>query len=161
MGESATFLKEYVYMWNQYNIFTASFKRLFEYLDRYYLKNSKHKSLSLTSIILYRNNVFAKYKVELVKAILDEIKKERESEITDRNLIKQAIDQFIYMGYDNEKVQIKRDDRGINWVGEKNLMLYDKEFEAPLINETVRFYSKKAELWSQNCSCYEYILKVG
>ena len=88
VGESFNFLKEYVFMWNQYNIFTASFKRLFEYLDRYYLKNSKHKSLSLTSIILYRNSVFSKYKVELVKAILDEIKKERESEITDRNLIK-------------------------------------------------------------------------
>jgi len=55
--------------------------------------------------------------------------------MVDQNLIKSSINQFIYMGYE-KKIIIKKIDNDISWNGEKNLILYDKEFEAPLKEAT-------------------------
>lgn len=64
------------------------------------------------------------------------------------------------MGYE-KKIMIKKVDNEINWMGEKNLILYDKEFEIPLKEATQKFYAKKADEWSENFSCHEYILKIA
>lgn len=51
------------------------------------------------------------------------------------------------MGYE-KKIMIKKIENEILWMGEKNLILYDKEFEAPLKDVTQKFYEKKAAIWS-------------
>ena len=43
-GESAEFLAEYVKQWNQYTLYTFSVIKMFNYLDRYYLKNCQNDS---------------------------------------------------------------------------------------------------------------------
>lgn len=42
VGDSAALLKDYVFQWKQFNLFTCSMKKMFDYLDRYYLKNGNH-----------------------------------------------------------------------------------------------------------------------
>lgn len=64
------------------------------------------------------------------------------------------------MGYE-KKITVKKVDTEISWTGEINLMLYDKEFEGPLKDATRKFFLNKAEIWSENDSCHEYILKVA
>jgi hypothetical protein len=97
---------------------------------------------------------------EFNQAILKEIQKERESEITDKELIKNAIQIFITMGYET-KIKLMKEGDVIRWHGERNLKLYDSKFEEQLKIETQKFYSHKANEWSQNFSCYEYIIKVS
>jgi hypothetical protein len=108
----------------------------------------------------FKERVFDKRKKEFTGAILQEIYKNRENEIVDQNLIKDAINQFIYMGYE-KKITVKKVDNEISWTGEINLMLYDKEFEVPLKDATRKYFMKKAEIWAENDSCHEYILKVA
>jgi hypothetical protein len=64
------------------------------------------------------------------------------------------------MGYE-KKIMIKKVENEILWMGEKNLILYDKEFEEPLKEATQRYFAKMADSWSQENSCYEYIIKVA
>ena len=102
-GDSREFLNEYVKQWKNYTIFTLSIIKMFNYLDRYYLKNgAEHPCTNLTHTALRynREKVFDKKIGELRRSILTEIRKDRQSELVDRDLIKDAILQFIYMGYE-------------------------------------------------------------
>ena len=40
MGDSYEFLIEYVNQWKKFTIFVMAMKKMFEYLDRYFLKNA-------------------------------------------------------------------------------------------------------------------------
>jgi len=85
---------------------------------------------------------------------MQEIQKDREDEFVNKDLIKDAIWQFIYMGFE-KKATIKKMEGGeFTWLGEKNLILYDQEFEAHLKNATTEFYRKKAEVWHGEKSAY-------
>lgn len=66
---------------------------MFNYLDRYYLKNGAEHLANLTDTALRynRERVFDKKMAELRRSILAEIKKDRENELADRDLIKEAI----------------------------------------------------------------------
>jgi hypothetical protein len=117
---------------------------MFDYLDRYYLKNSNMVSLTDTALELFRKNIFADRMVQIRRCILEEIEKDRQNEIIDKDLLKKAVLQFIYMAFEKRTV-IKREDGSMNpcqWTGEKNLMKYDSEFEAYLLKATTEFYKK-------------------
>jgi hypothetical protein len=85
VGDSRDLLEEYVDQWNKYTILTFSLKKMFDYLDRYYLKSGSERCQSLTDTALskFREIIFQKRKAEFVNAILQEIHKDRESEIVD------------------------------------------------------------------------------
>lgn len=67
------------------------------------------------------------------------------------------------MGYEGFKknINIKKVGNEVMWFGEKNLILYDREFETHLNEATQNFYRKKADQWSTDLSSHEYILKVS
>lgn len=50
-------------------------------------------------------------------------------EITDHEQIKTGIMQFIIMGYEKRINVYKGDNGSIEWKAEKNLAIYDKDFE--------------------------------
>lgn len=108
VGDSAGMLKEYVSLFKKFNIFTFSMKKMFDYLDRYYLKNGNNlEGLAQSALNLFKTLVFNIREQEFVNSILQEIHKERENEITDKELIREAIQQFIFMGFEN-KIAIKK-----------------------------------------------------
>ena len=49
---------------------------------------------------MYRDLVFKQSNMVLRNAILQEIKKDRDNDITDKDLIKEAIQQYLYMAFD-------------------------------------------------------------
>lgn len=100
--------------------------------------------------------------MQLRRQILMEIQKDRDNDLVDKDLIKDAIQQFLYMGF--EKLAEIRKPQGshtIQWFGEKNLEKYDTEFEKYLKESTTEFYRKSAELWRNTFSCEDYIRKVA
>lgn len=62
---------------------------------------------------------------------MDEIKKGRLGDSIDKELLKSCITLFVYMGY--QKASIKKDDNEFLWTGDKNLIMYEKEFETYLL----------------------------
>lgn len=147
INNSREFLVEYVQQWKQYSILVFAAKKMFDYLDRYYLKNGAERAQNLTETALgkFKDLVFQDKVGELRKSILEEIQKDRLNEIVDRDLIKDSIWQFMYMGFE-KKTTIKKVDMSgeIHWVGQKNLPFYDQNFEGFLLQSTNSFYMKKA-----------------
>ena len=99
-SDSKEFLSEYVAQWKNFSLFLFSMKKLMVYLDRYHLKTANQQSLTETSLIIFRKEIYTKKLVQLRRAILAEIQKDRDNELVDKDLIKEAIQQFLYMGFD-------------------------------------------------------------
>ena len=94
---------------------------------------------------MYRDKIFGKSLHKLRDAILIEIKKDREGEMVDQGLIKKAIMQFIYVGYEQKvNIQKMKDSNEFDWIGERSLRVYDDEFEAPLKAATSEFFKQNS-----------------
>lgn len=50
IGDSQEFLSEYMLQWKNFTIFSFSLKKMFDYLDRYYLKNGGPQNLTETAL---------------------------------------------------------------------------------------------------------------
>lgn len=130
VGDSKEYLTEYIAQWRNYTLFIHSLNKIMQYLDRFHLKNQGDQSLTETALNMFRDRIFKRKLAELRKCVLTEIKADREGEIVDFSLIKKSIDQFIYMGYVSKVIICKRGATSVHeWVGERNLMVYDRDFE--------------------------------
>lgn len=54
MGRSQEFLREYCDQWRKFALFVYCMKKIFEYLDRYHLKNAGASSLTDTALEFFR-----------------------------------------------------------------------------------------------------------
>ena len=161
VSDSKEFLSEYLLQWRNFTLFVHSLNKVMFYLDRFHLKNQGDKSLTATSLNMWRDRIFKRQLTTLRGSVLNEIRKDREGEMVDQVLIKNSIQQFIYMGYEEKVVINKRGGaQDLNWVGDRNLMVYDKDFEAHLKVATEEFYRTSSEKWRGMLSCFEYVLKV-
>jgi len=59
------------------------------------------------------------------------------------------------MGFINADI-IKQDDDYV-WKGDKNLNIYEKKFEEPLLQSTKEEFFKKSSLWMGSNNCPEYL----
>lgn len=66
-------LKEFMVQWNNYLLFAKWLTKVFNYLDRYFLKFSNADSTVLTALKTFKKYIFDQLKNELVQALLDEI----------------------------------------------------------------------------------------
>ena len=66
---------------------------MFDYLDRYFLKNGQERNPHLveTALIIFKEHVFLKEINEIRRSILNEIEKDRLDEMVEVDVIKGAI----------------------------------------------------------------------
>jgi hypothetical protein len=125
------------------------------------MKNQGGNTLAERALALYRDKIFKKHIDRLRSAILAEIEKDREGEMVDHDLVKKAIMQFIYVGFEQKVNIAKAKDRNeFLWTGEQNLHVYNKEFEAPLKAATSVFFRENSLQWRRTMTCHEYVTKV-
>ena len=83
--------------------------------------------------------------------------------IVNKDQIKTGVQQFIYMGYPLSKspVNVTKDAASnMEWKANKNLKIYNEDFEAQLMETTILFFREKGEQWLQSMSCNDYINKI-
>jgi len=91
----------------------------------------------------FHDIVFNAVKRDVRSAILELIRRERESEIIDRKLVKQVVEIFVEMG------------------GSRNsLEVYVTDFEDMLLSTTADFYSRESSKWAEEDSFPDYMCKA-
>ena len=90
-GDSKEFLTEYVKQWENFSLYLFCMKRLVVYLDRYHLKTANQQSLTETALNLWRTDVYKKKLSTLRRSILAEIKKDRQNDMVEKELIKSSV----------------------------------------------------------------------
>lgn len=65
------------------------------------------------------------------------------------------------MGYEHKVLIAKKGgSTDLDWLAERNLMVYDSQMERQLLEETTLYYKMMAQKWFKTVSCYEYVLDV-
>lgn len=64
-------LKEFVRQWQNYTILVHFMRKMFNYLDRYYLKNSNMQSLAMSALVFFKEKCFSQLTDRLTAAILN------------------------------------------------------------------------------------------
>ena len=148
----------FVKCWNNFAIFSKCCHRMFDYLDRYFLKNHNLALLGENSLKRFREKVHDAHRKDILAAVLDQIRRDRDGEDINLENLKTTLQAYVDMGLDKPKTQ--KIPSGIVWQGDKNLFVYESEFEAPLLEMTQVDYERKANLWNSQKNCPEYLMTV-
>lgn len=77
--------------WEAYIIYSKMMDRSFEYLNRYYLKNNSLQLIGDKCMSMFRDRVFRDRKGAITSAILAQIKRDREGEAIQKEVVKKSI----------------------------------------------------------------------
>lgn len=70
-------------------------RKMFNYLDRYYLKNSNMQSLAMSALVFFKEKCFNEVSEDLRVALLNQITKDRDGQFVAWDLLKNAIQAFV------------------------------------------------------------------
>ena len=134
--------------------------KIFNYLDRYYVKGAGVDSLFLSGIKLFKDEVFNSITDSLRTAILDEINNERNGSVIDADIIKESLNCFAQLGCNPTativKQKVDNQDR-LLWTGSPSLNVYKEEFEKIFLIDSLKYYKDKGQKWINATSCPEYL----
>ena len=134
-------LTELVTRWNNHKTMVRLMSRIFVYLDRYYVARHQAPGLREVGMACFRDEVYEEVKENARDAILALMQQEREGELVDRKLLREALEIFAQIGLGD-------------------MTNYEKDFEEHMLRDTAVFYKRKASEWLMMDSCPEYLKKA-
>jgi len=140
-SHDAFFLKNLVYRWKNHKLMTKWMKKIFNYLDRYYVVRYNLATLESVAIECFRNTVYKELNVKARKAVLMQMERDREGEIVDTDLLRDTLSIF-------------------QEIGMGNVDLYKTDFEVYMLESTGEYYQKCASTWIQEDSTPDYLKKA-
>jgi len=144
------FLREMAKRWKQCTYTVHGIKRMFNYLNRYHVPNSDGLlDLVQNGYKIWREEVFDTYHTAMRDGILAAIRREREQELVNRDLLTNNIHIFVGLGQ-----ELKQE------YANNQLKIYEDNFEKAFIEQTKQFYHLKSEDWRNVKSTPEYLIAV-
>ncbi|EFJ25647.1 hypothetical protein SELMODRAFT_173394 [Selaginella moellendorffii] len=134
-------LRELVQRWDNHKIMVRWLSRFFNYLDRYFIARRSLPALGEVGLMCFRDLVYQEMKNNVKDAVITLIDREREGEQIDRALLKNVLGIFVEIGMGSMEA-------------------YEADFEAPMLQDTAAYYSRKAASWIEEDSCPDYMLKA-
>ncbi|XP_022727597.1 cullin-1-like isoform X2 [Durio zibethinus] len=133
-------LRELVKRWTNHKVMVRWLSRFFNYLGRYFIARRSLPALNEVGLTCFRDLVYQEVHDKVRDAVIVLIDKEREGEQIDRALLKNVLDIFVEIG-----------------MGQ--MVRYEDDFEADMLEDTGAYYSRKASSWIEDDSCPDYMLK--
>lgn len=91
------------------------------------------KTLAMSALTFFKENCFQKLIEPLRNALISQISKDRDGEYVDWALLKKCIQIYVHMGFNN--ADIAKEEEDYVWRGDKNLAIYESEFEKHLLTK--------------------------
>jgi cullin 1 len=128
--------------WANHEVMVRWMQRFFQYLDRFYVEINSLTPLTDQGYKIFRQVIFVPLIQNITGAILENIRKEREEEFVDVDLVKKVIDIFLYLSNDRLSA---------------DTLNCKKYLEDELVQATRQFYQKRSQDLLQNASLSEYL----
>lgn len=142
ISNNEAFLGEVMRCWRNQNTLNQWVWKVFQYLDRFYVKFKEVPSLSESGSHIFKSMVYDIFVKDITTALLAMVEQERDGTIVlDQVLAKEVVGLFIA-------------------VGGKKLEVYQRDFEEPFLDATRAYYQRVSSAWAQECSTAEYLRKV-
>jgi len=129
--------------------------RMFDYLNRYYLKNQSLAALGITALNEFNQTFYKEVKETFRNEVLLNFTKDRNGDIVDTELVRDAVRCFVKQGLKEAKP-----DKGqpkFTWEGQRDTRFYEEEFETQFLHNLRDEYEAKAKLWVSSCNAPEYL----
>jgi len=139
-------LKELRRHWGNQVIMNKWMFKFFFYVDRFYVEHHNLPLLDEQGMRCFKECVFDHIKVDVTKALFNQINFEREGQTIDRILLKSCIEVYVRVGPGPTRTV--------------NLEVYELDFQVPLLRMTESFYERKAADWLQSSDVPKYLGKV-
>lgn len=142
LANNEYFLREMLRCWKNHNVMNKWIQKVFQYLDRFYVKFQGLPTLMESGSHIFKMLVYDNFKVEVTIALLTMIDQERNGTlVVDKALVKEVIGMYVD-------------------IGSKSIETYNVDFEAPFIEATSTYYQRVAGGWAQELTTAEYLKKV-
>lgn len=149
-------LKFYTDEWDRFTTGATYVHRLFTYLNRHWVKREKDEGrknvhpIYTLALVNWKEHFFSDVQKQskLTEAVLSLIKKQRNGEAIDTNLVKRAVDSFVSLGLDESDSN------------RQNLDVYKESFENPFVLATEEFYRSESTDFIAKTSITEYMQKA-
>merc|ERR1712137_692841 len=147
-------LSYYKHEWERYTSSMGKVDRMFNYLNRHWIKreagNSKKEVYEIypLGLVLWRDHLFKHIKERLTSGLLELIEKERNGEQIDTSLVKSVVNCYVSLGLTKEKPQ------------ETSLVIYKNGFEEELLHQTEVYYTKESSQFIITNTVVDYTKKV-
>ncbi|KAJ9462762.1 Cullin-1 [Diplonema papillatum] len=138
-------LRLVVQRWENHKMIVKTTVKVFGYLDRFHTKHTALDTTTDKGLKCFLTEIYSAVKVDLRGAIFEHIQREREGEVVERGLLRQAIGVFIDMGIGDDCYETK---------------VYNVDFEAPFLTFTGNYYEREAKRWMAENSTTEYMKKA-
>ncbi|KAJ1736775.1 ubiquitin ligase (cullin) of SCF [Coemansia sp. Benny D160-2] len=140
--------------WNKYGDSAKLIHNIFSYLNRHWIQREHDEGNSVSDVNslmlqLWRDRFFMSIHGTLLEAVFNLMKRVRDGQVADINMVKSVADSFVALG---------SDDIG---AGSKKMEVYDKYFLHPFIEATVQYYSAESERLLQESTIREYMNRVA
>jgi len=88
-------MKAYLKIWSDYAMLIKLLDRMFDYLNRYYLKNQSMKMLGVTALEIFNQNFYQEVKDAFRTELLLNFTKDRNGDIVNPDLMRDAVQCFV------------------------------------------------------------------
>lgn len=139
-------LKAFATQWNNQKTINKWLGMFFGYLNMRFTSQRSLPRLDEQCITCYRECVFEKVKVDVTRALFNQINQERDGVQIDRDLIRSCVEVYVRVGPGPSKVT--------------NLDIYEADFQAPLLAISLDYYERKAVDWISSMDVSQYLVKV-
>jgi len=142
--------------WERYTTALRVVHKLFEYLNRHWIKRAIDEKqegiyeVYTLSLVLWKKYLFDPLKVRLSNAILCLIDKERNNEQIDTSLVKGVIDAYVSLGFNKDKEKRDCD----------TLQVYQRDFSDAFFVTTEAFYANECNTFISQNTVSDYMKKV-
>ncbi|KAL5220115.1 hypothetical protein ABZP36_024828 [Zizania latifolia] len=134
-------LREFVQRWEKHKLMVKWLSRFFSYMDRFYVPRKRLDPLKEVGRKSFLELVFHKLKSRVTSMVIGMIDDEREGQLIDRALLKNVLQVYVE-------------------IGGTGMDFYNVDFEQPFLKGTADYYSKKAQTWTFDNACPEYMIKA-
>lgn len=140
---------------DNYAMLAKLMDRMFDYLNRYFLKNQNLKSIGITAMEIFVSKCYEQVKDSLRNQLLNVFTQDRNGKDADESQLAAVIKTYVQMGL--TAAQPQRINDKYFWEGSKNLTHYENEFEVHFLTRAREEYDNKAKKWISECTAPEYL----
>ncbi len=108
---------------------------------------------------MFHERVFDANKLRITEAILKQIKLDRAGDAINKETVKKSIQVYVDLGLIKPKPMRTKEGMFL-WQGDRNLNIYDDQFESEFLKATQKESMQSANLWNQIRNCPEYLREV-
>ena len=179
-------LKETVRRWNDHKVMKKWLFDFFRYLDRFYVKRHGKKGLNDVALQRFKLLVFDQVKARVTRAIIEQMERDRNGEVIDRQMLHDVIHLYIEIGQSSvaaasssssttsssssaSSASSSAHSRANHHPSSStssssssptsSLRVYQHDFERVLLKSTSDYYARECAAWLSSDSCPEYLRK--